>query len=717
MIEQFHTLIERARTLPYGDTKVSLLEEAVRIADTYQDTLRGYEARMDLTDAAILGGQPEKALISFSWCLKQLDLNPMQYNAHKLMWQYKWIAVNLISFPEISLEQIESVFEDVKLRFTELGYNHRTYYKLKFMLAWHRGEFELAEKELNRWLSESQDAISDCYACDLNLEVGFLLSIDCFQEAYEKAKPLIDGTYQCHSVPHSTYSLFLLPLLKNGLWEKAESFHDQGLRLIYGKQGYLWLHAVHLRYLSIVDLNKAISLLEKTLPEALSANIPDQQFEYFLSAAILLDELDKRAQKLVQMPEEITLEWLWEQVYDLAKQFDERNMTTHYHNMIQKSLQTVYELKRKYASRNKSPEILLDAEIPFESSRNLSTIVHAHQSKEDLEQMFQIAKNYFEQGDFHSWEKWLKKAADAGHLDSQYHLSETLLNAASSLQERMAGEKMLRELAETGHDLAMNRLGFRLLHGLGIPSDPSEGIYWIKRSVDRASPIGMFQYSLCFFNGIGVEQDIRASEYWMRESAEEGYVPAIYVLGTRLLDGEYISSSPDEGEYWLRKAAEENYLPAMHQLGSRLVTGEKLTRNSYEGHYWLKKAAELDYPPAIHELAFRLLDGDGLKKDPLQGEVLLRRAALLGEIGAMIELAGRLLYGDGMKKKPREGFQWLRKAAISQHPNAMYLLGCYLLDHPELEMYQNEAIVWLHKAAEAGYEKALFLLRELGEDI
>lgn len=720
MIEQFESLMERANSLPYGDMKVSLLEEAVRLADTYQDTLRGYDARMELTAAAIHSGKPEKAFVSFSWCLNQFDSDPMQHDAHKLMWYYKWIADDLISFPEITLEQIETVLNDLKKRFTEMGYNNRVYYQLRFLLAWHRGKFELAEQELTRWQAEMRDSISNCPACDLDLEIGFLLTLGRFKEAFEKAKPILKGDLNCQSVPHSTYSGFLLPLLKEGLWEEAQSFHEQGYRLIHGKQGFLSIYADHLKYLTIADPDKAMSCLENTCSEALSSRVPNTRFSYFLSAAILLDALDERAQKLLRIPEYMNREWLWNQVYDLAKQFDERNNNAYFHSLIQEHTQTVFELKQRFYDKRKNPEVILTKEImmdePIQEENDLSKDIEAEHNPDN---MFSWAMSLLEKEDPHlqaQGEEWLKKAAEAGQLDARFHLSEMLLDIASTNKERAKGEKMLRELAEAGHEMAMNRLGFRLLRGLQISPDPIEGVNWIQRSAESGSSIGMFQYALCFLNGLGVPQDLSASEYWMRESAEEGYVPAMYILGTRLLEGDYIPKSPDEGEHWLRKAAEHKYLPAMHQLGSRLITGDKLAIHPYEGHHWLNEATERDYGPAIHELAFRLLDGNGLKQDSLQGEVLLRRAALLGEVGAMVELAGRLLNGDGIQQRPREGVQWLRKAAINQHPNAMYILGCYLLDYPELSFYEDEAIVWLRKAAEAGHEKAFHLLRELEEN-
>jgi hypothetical protein len=63
--EQIKSLISQAESLPFGDTKVSLLEQAVKIADVHQDEEMGYETRDELITAATFSGKAHLTLVHF----------------------------------------------------------------------------------------------------------------------------------------------------------------------------------------------------------------------------------------------------------------------------------------------------------------------------------------------------------------------------------------------------------------------------------------------------------------------------------------------------------------------------------------------------------------------------------------------------------------------------------------------------------------------------
>lgn len=712
MKEQFDSLMKRAKDLPDGEAKIALLEEAVRLADTYQQTELGFSARMELTKATVYAGRADKAFTTFGWCLAHYDKQPEAYNSLAVMWQYKWIVDKLDRFPTISLEQMEAMLEDLKQRYTALGYNERFYHQTKFVFAWRRGDWETAEWEYERWLAVPRDSISDCVACELDLQLDYLLSRDQFAEAYERVRPIVTGQLSCsQSVPHITFANFLLPLLQEGRLEEAAMFHERGYRLIHDQPGYISSKAKHLKYLTIVDHARAISCLEKGLPEALASADPHSKFEYFLAASVLFAYLDDREKQVLHIPEYVTEAWLQEQTEMLARQFDERNGTTRYSDRIREELREVTLLAGRVRAwqmeqQAGQEEGEAEARAAWEA---LMRGVEAH----DPEAMFRLALALLEGGPEEQQEgiAWLRRAAEAGRLDAAHVLAEQLF-------ERQAAEEgaaLLRQTAQAGDPQAMNQLGYRLLFGVGLPANQEEGRDWLRKSAEAGALSGMFQYGLCLLDGLGGAQELEQSEFWLQRAAEAGHAVAMQVLGTLLLEGNLFPYRQEEGEHWLRRSAEEGYPPAMHQLGSRLITGHVLTAQPEEGKQWLKRASEAEYGPAMHELGYRLLEGDGLAKSSLEGEVLLRRAAMVGEEGAMLELAGRLLQGDGVAFRWEEGFEWLRKAAATELPEAMFLLSCYLLDYPDLATHEGEAVEWLRKAALTGHEKAQALLDELGK--
>ena len=70
---QVDRLVATAERMDRGSVQVSALQEAVRLADRAQDPVRAFEARMKLVDAAKFSGDPEIALIAFTWCLAEAD--------------------------------------------------------------------------------------------------------------------------------------------------------------------------------------------------------------------------------------------------------------------------------------------------------------------------------------------------------------------------------------------------------------------------------------------------------------------------------------------------------------------------------------------------------------------------------------------------------------------------------------------------------------------
>ena len=81
---QVDELYEQAYGLPDGPSKLALLEEAIRLADTHQDAALGDEIRADLVRAATFSGYPEKALVAFSWRLAQADRDPDNFSEDNL---------------------------------------------------------------------------------------------------------------------------------------------------------------------------------------------------------------------------------------------------------------------------------------------------------------------------------------------------------------------------------------------------------------------------------------------------------------------------------------------------------------------------------------------------------------------------------------------------------------------------------------------------------
>lgn len=346
MQQKYDELISKSYEMPKGNTKVAILEEAVRIADAHLDKQKSFDARMELTDAAVVSGRGEKAILSFAWCLNEYDQNPTRYSEFDILWHYKWIVAQLTSFPEISLDQIQASFDDMRDRFLAAGYNQRVYYKAMMNLAHHLGDQQMKELYYEKWISTPHDYITDCSACELSEQAFMLLSFKRYAEAEQIAQPIFQGHETCRGVPHYTYGYFLLPLLWQKRQAEAAEFYRKSADLIAGQAGFLSAITNQLEYLIVVDLEKAIAQFETYLPQAVASFEPITKFYFYRAATVLFDYLDAHTLQTIQMPEGISAETIKKELTSLAETFNQRNGNQTFTQLITQLQTDIAELKK-----------------------------------------------------------------------------------------------------------------------------------------------------------------------------------------------------------------------------------------------------------------------------------------------------------------------------------------------------------------------------------
>ncbi|HEY7423687.1 MAG TPA: hypothetical protein VH682_05525, partial [Gemmataceae bacterium] len=159
---QVEELLEQADDLPFGPSRMTLLEEAVRLADAHQDSAQGNAARKKLVKTAVFSGYPEKALVAFSWRLAQSDRQPECFPEKDLLWQYKWIVGNLAHFPQITRQQIEEALDDLARRSQRCGCGLRAVYSLRQSIAHVMHEPTLAREYYRKWEKTPRDWNTNC---------------------------------------------------------------------------------------------------------------------------------------------------------------------------------------------------------------------------------------------------------------------------------------------------------------------------------------------------------------------------------------------------------------------------------------------------------------------------------------------------------------------------------------------------------------------------
>jgi hypothetical protein len=265
--EDPYELINAAEYLPYGLAKIAAYERAIAVADAADDLDAASAARVGHVEAATFGGASERALVSFAWCLARHDEDP--YRFPSMLWQYKWIAGNLVDFASVPDARIQELLDDMERRFQPILGGEVAINKVRMIVAGDQGRLEEAAYWFDRWRASLQrigygTALSDCRACDINHEGWRLARLGRHEEAIAVAAPIIDGSESCSTVPHTTYAWLLRSFVSTGRFDDAAVAHRLGYELIRSNPDYLVdvaEHADYLRWSGAVD--RAVELIDR----------------------------------------------------------------------------------------------------------------------------------------------------------------------------------------------------------------------------------------------------------------------------------------------------------------------------------------------------------------------------------------------------------------------------------------------------------------------
>ncbi|HEX8459444.1 MAG TPA: hypothetical protein VF656_19285 [Pyrinomonadaceae bacterium] len=352
--EQVRDIFWQALSMPDGDTKTALLEEAVRLADICGNFKLQCGARELLIHAATFGGAPEKALVAYSWMLAQYDRRPEDVDEWQTLWQYKWILDTIANFPQIGKAQILDMLDDMAARYQRAGYSLRPNYLMRARLYkfWDDAEATrcfLKGRELPR------DQMSDCAACELNDEVNFFIHAEFDEQALEAAEPIMRGRMKCASIPRNTFAHLLLPLVRLGYLEEAVELHLRGYRLVAeSPKGALSNAAEHITFLVLTEnFERAVSIFERHLADASAIADALTKFDYYLAGWFLLERLpgaSGRTTLKLRLPRTLSVHeesgtyrletlaaWFLEQCEALAARFDARNESDYFTRQIKET--------------------------------------------------------------------------------------------------------------------------------------------------------------------------------------------------------------------------------------------------------------------------------------------------------------------------------------------------------------------------------------------
>ena len=258
-IDDVEQLLNELAGLDYHE-RVPIAERAVALSDSLGDERLAWDSRFELLTAAVFGGVPEKALVTFAWLESESSEDPERFPASRavggrflsetdVLWAYKWVGLNLGGFANIPRPQIESVLARMLDQYTRHNVSLRPYWSTLARLQRDLGEpTDVVLSSFAKSLTEPRDAYADCVACEWNARVEMALLADDIDEAIRCAQIILDRPYTCAEVPHLTHSALVVPLWLAGLQDMARMHHKRGYELSKSNPDFLIAVSDHLDF-------------------------------------------------------------------------------------------------------------------------------------------------------------------------------------------------------------------------------------------------------------------------------------------------------------------------------------------------------------------------------------------------------------------------------------------------------------------------------------
>lgn len=380
--KQVKTLLEEAETLPEGQTKAALCEEAIAIADTHRDDKLAFEARMQAMFPLYHSGRTDSLLVHFAWNLAMLDRDPT-LSPTSMLWRYRWVIDCLPGFPEVSLTRIRDAVADMTRRYEACGHSPRPIYVLTRRIARPLGDKALGAEADAKIKPARNDAMSDGAETERAFDIFYQVFLRNDEKVARLTEKFIESPKSDEHFRGLVMTDALDSLLRLGKVDLAAEYHKTGLRLVRKKQKRCGPYAEHVGYLATVgDLPAAVKLFEGEFEEAATTPSATTRFDYFLNGRLLCNRLTKAGHSHlpIRLPAAVTVPtadhkvavadlsmWLFEQLVDLASRLDTRNGNDSYTDRVNE-LEQVNELADRLAQTKAAVPVAVPVAAPAEAA-------------------------------------------------------------------------------------------------------------------------------------------------------------------------------------------------------------------------------------------------------------------------------------------------------------------------------------------------------------
>lgn len=125
---------------------------------------------------------------------------------------------------------------------------------------------------------------------------------------------------------------------------------------------------------------------------------------------------------------------------------------------------------------------------------------------------------------YYEAENWFRKAAEQGHVESQYDLGLLYYWTGYGVEtDYVESFKWFLKAAEQGHAHSMWLLGQQYEHGKGVAKDFVKAVEWYRKGAEKGDYDSKFDLGRMYENGIGVGKDLTEAKRWYQSARDLQY--------------------------------------------------------------------------------------------------------------------------------------------------------------------------------------------------
>lgn len=347
---EIQKILLNIQQLKKAEDQLTLLKQAIALADANNDKEWGFDLRMDLIRTEQFTAHSQESFPAFAWILHVSDNNPDMFSEEEILQEYKWLAAVSYNNLIITMEQIENIFEDFKIRCIKGGFSLREYYNIRANYSLFMGDKIAAREYLNQRDKETSDALSS-WSNDMITTIY----VEMFEGEFEKAIAHINefvanqSSHKMNSIPvYSGLIYYLGGKMDDDRVTKYFNEADDEFSKLSVLPFQLYEVTLMMYYMSKKQKNRAWIYFEKYVNIEIDAESA-VRFDFALSVLHLLKEDNTRVLDMISSRHpyyRIDNTYHLMDLYnyylsvatDLANKFDERNDNTHFKEQIDEVL-------------------------------------------------------------------------------------------------------------------------------------------------------------------------------------------------------------------------------------------------------------------------------------------------------------------------------------------------------------------------------------------